>query len=310
MKKPRVISAIILITATALFASGCNLFRLERRNPEITAKADETAQITAFPVTIGGTEITASPTSVVSLSPAITEIIAELGFGGTIVGKSRYCDYPDLSAVVVGSALNPDIAAISTLKPELVLSLSPIAEKDIKTLSKGGTKAISLSPPTDLDGLKQLYTKLSAVFNGSVSAAGKAELAFAPITDFSAKTSDIQKLSYAYITKEGLFAGADSAESGFLALIGENAISDKGYAVSAKLAKEPQFLIADKSVSVDELGGNAAVSALEAYKSNRIIFIDTARLERPTARLAALYEQILADAQTVGESNNNFSETE
>src|SRR6266446_2487189 len=60
---------------------------------------------------------------IVSLSPAITELLYALGAGDRVVGRTTWCDYPpDVRAVVsVGDGLNPNLEAIVARRPDLVV---------------------------------------------------------------------------------------------------------------------------------------------------------------------------------------------
>lgn len=60
---------------------------------------------------------------VVSLMPAATELVFALGAGGSLVGRTRWCDFPAAAAQVpsVGDGLAPNVEAILGTKPDLVL---------------------------------------------------------------------------------------------------------------------------------------------------------------------------------------------
>lgn len=63
------------------------------------------------------------PRRVVSLSPALTEILFALDLGERVVGVTRYCDYPAEATTrpQVGGYLDPSYEAIVALRPDLVL---------------------------------------------------------------------------------------------------------------------------------------------------------------------------------------------
>jgi len=77
----------------------------------------------------------ALPKRIVSLSPAITEILYELGLGDKVVGVTDYCVYPEdvNDKFRVGGYLNTNYEAIIFLKPDLVISPSEYDE-EIKKL--------------------------------------------------------------------------------------------------------------------------------------------------------------------------------
>ncbi|MCA8915777.1 MAG: ABC transporter substrate-binding protein [Planctomycetes bacterium] len=63
-------------------------------------------------------------TTVVSLSPPITETLFEIGAGGLVIGRSDYCQFPPQVADLppCGTALSPNGEAIVRLSPGLIIA--------------------------------------------------------------------------------------------------------------------------------------------------------------------------------------------
>src|SRR5690349_6925348 len=63
------------------------------------------------------------PARIVSLSPAVTELLFALGAGDRLVGRTTWCDYPPAARQVpsVGDGLNPNIEAVAARHPDLVV---------------------------------------------------------------------------------------------------------------------------------------------------------------------------------------------
>jgi iron complex transport system substrate-binding protein len=61
---------------------------------------------------------------VVSLVPAATELLFALGAGSTVVGRTRWCDYPAAAAEVasVGDGIAPNVEAVVARSPDLVVA--------------------------------------------------------------------------------------------------------------------------------------------------------------------------------------------
>lgn len=61
---------------------------------------------------------------VVSMAPAITEIVFALGKGNTLVGVTKFCDYPPLAKKIakVGGFLDVNMEALLALAPEIVIA--------------------------------------------------------------------------------------------------------------------------------------------------------------------------------------------
>jgi iron complex transport system substrate-binding protein len=60
---------------------------------------------------------------IVSLSPAMTELVFALGAGDRLVGRTTWCDYPPAARAIpsVGDGLNPNIEAVAARQPDLVV---------------------------------------------------------------------------------------------------------------------------------------------------------------------------------------------
>ncbi len=60
---------------------------------------------------------------VVSLAPAITELLFDIGAGDRLVGRTAWCTDPleALDVANVGDGLNPNVEAIAALSPDLVI---------------------------------------------------------------------------------------------------------------------------------------------------------------------------------------------
>ena len=68
--------------------------------------------------------VPAMPQRVVSLSPAVTEIMFALGADDILVGRTDFCEYPDEASQIpsIGGISNLNIEKILSLKPDLVIS--------------------------------------------------------------------------------------------------------------------------------------------------------------------------------------------
>jgi iron complex transport system substrate-binding protein len=69
------------------------------------------------------TRLAAPVRRVVSLNPAITELIFSLGAGHQLVGRTDECDYPEAARKVpsVGAWIPPNVEAVAARAPDLVL---------------------------------------------------------------------------------------------------------------------------------------------------------------------------------------------
>src|SRR5213596_606667 len=89
-------------------------------------------------------ELHAPARRIVSLSPAVTELLFALGAGDRVVGRTTWCDFPPAARAVpsVGDGLNPNIEAVSARRPDLVvLYRSALNETAAQQLARLGIAA-------------------------------------------------------------------------------------------------------------------------------------------------------------------------
>lgn len=69
-------------------------------------------------------EVQRGPRRIISLAPSITEILCALGLADRLVGRTPYCQYPPAiqSVEAVGALMDPNLARIKALEPDLVLT--------------------------------------------------------------------------------------------------------------------------------------------------------------------------------------------
>lgn len=285
---------IPLLAAFCLIFTACNKPEEESSSlpTEIIVSSGsdvQTEEAQPFPVEICGTEIKTAAKTAVSLSPAVTEILAEVGFSNRLLAKSDYCDFPELDIKTVGSSENPDIEAITELKPDVVFTLSALSERDVYTLSEAGCAVIMLDPPNTIEEYSALYSDIASAFGGReaaetfvVAAAGKLEKA----------AEGIQLESFIYVTDKLTAAGSNTFDSAVLSLCGENLCTGEGYMPLDVLGDiSPKYIIAADSLSYSDISDDETLSD---YVDNgaEILFVSSFAFERPTARTADVFTQI------------------
>ncbi len=118
-----------------------------------------------------GLTLFAEPQRIVSTVPGLTEILFELGLGDRTVGVSEYCRFPAaaLSKPKVGSFLQPNLEAITALRPDLVLIIkNPVRLK--QRLEAIGLKVEELDLET-LPGILAAIDRLGLETNRKARAA-------------------------------------------------------------------------------------------------------------------------------------------
>lgn len=289
MKKISVFMLSLIIAVSSLLC-GCNNENQQQEEDNTTATTAEISEPLPYPFLLNDVEIAAKPEKVVCLSPAIAEIICEMGYRDTIIGRSSYCDYPDgiSSAKDVGSTANPDIKAITELKPDLVISSTSIASKDIFEMEQQGIKTVIIPSPTTLEGFSSIYTSIGLIYEGMFTGTETGEQYFSEISKILGNTDNFNIGKYVYITENYSVAGGNTFESAVLSCFGTNLAKEaEGYSFDSEtlLENQPDILLVNSKYTKAILEENEIFSELEAFQNNRIIYIDNIYFERPTARI-------------------------
>lgn len=105
----------------------------------LSAFAILSAACFAAPAACGG-----APLRIVSLSPAVTELVFQLGQGRFLVGRSEVCNYPEAAGAVpaVGRYADPALERVVKLRPTLVLTNDLRSPRAGEVLKKLGVKLI------------------------------------------------------------------------------------------------------------------------------------------------------------------------
>ena len=295
MKKIFVFMLCLAIAASTML---CSCEKDNEQEDEITTiTSSEPDEPMPYPFMLNDVEIAARPEKVVCLSPAITEIICEMGYQDTIIGRSSYCDFPGeiISVTDVGSTANPDIKAIIELKPDLVISSTAIASKDIFEMEQQGIKTVIIPSPTALDGFSSIYTSIGLIYEGMFTGVETGEQYYSEINKVLGNTDNFSFGKFVYITENYSVAGGNTIESAILSCFGTNLAKDAegyGFDAEALLENQPDILLVNSKYSKEMLEEHEVFSELNAFQENRIIYIDNFFFERPTARIMEAITQL------------------
>lgn len=275
--------------------SGCSK---EDTPDEISVTSGESAPLSPFPAKSCGVTLQKAPEKIVSLSPAVTEIICELGYKDKLIAISDYCDYPEgLTAKKVGSTENPNLDEIIKLKPDAVFTLSALSEREAYTLNQAGIAVLSAEPPKSMEGYSVLYKEIAAAFYGKEKLSGEKETERAVQTGADARSAiekaagSVKLESFVYVTEKLTVAGTDTFESAVLSLSGENVCKESGYVLADKAASAPKYIIADDSLSQTDISANDTLNGF-IQGGAEVRFVNASAFERPTARTQNVFKEL------------------
>lgn len=99
-----------------------------------------------------------APRKLISLAPAITEILFAIGADEQLVGVTEYCDYPAEAQKLpqVGDFANPNFEVIVDSEPEVIFVAAGIQEDLIERFTQLGIKVIAL----DAENVEQVLENI------------------------------------------------------------------------------------------------------------------------------------------------------
>lgn len=269
--------------------------------PAMVTTSVEENEPSPYPVTINDSVIEKSPERVVCLSPYLTEIIYEMGYGETLVGRGSYCDYPEsvLTVTDVGKPTKPDLSVIIELKPDILLTASSIPTKDIYRLEEAGITTVCIANPDSVEKLNKVYCAVGLLYEGLFDGEAAGNKAFLGI---STSLDDVKKADerFVYITEGLCVAGGDTLESSVLSYFGTNAAEEgTGYSFNMEFLSDlqPEHIYANNIYSLEDFLANEVLSGLTAVQNGNVTFIDNTYFERPSGRIIELIETLKSSAE-------------
>ncbi len=289
MKFP-IIAAVLAAMLLSLTACGAPI-----EPPAVVSEnveADLPPEKSPFPVSFDGETFEHAPAAVVSLSPAVSEMICDLGAAGSLVAASDYCDFPPVSELPkAGSPANPDVEAILSIGADLLITQSPIASTDALKLRQCGVRVLSLDEPTSFAGLCENYIKLAMLFYGGTDSSGTAEAVLsgidAAMTEAKALGINTTFVVVEAETPDGLMLSpGGTLASDIFSVFGTN-LREESPDFTA--TEEELFELAPETVFYASGLDHDEIEAV--FPHSALVEVDFERFERPTVRLAEVIRE-------------------
>jgi iron complex transport system substrate-binding protein len=241
-----------------------------------------------------GEEKKAAPGGVVSLSPALTELVCHLGQGDRLIARSTACDWPESvkSLPAAGNFAEPELERILAMKPALVVSNEFVNPKDADALRQAGI-AVELHPCDGFDDYREWVARMGRLLDCPREAEAELKRADARIAEFEAalEASSGKPLRALYVIWDSplLTAGADSLPDAVGRLAGlENIVkTEKGYpsiSLEFVLKEDPDVII--WFAHGKDWKSNPSWSGIRAIRQGHVLIPrDDSALLRPGPRI-------------------------
>jgi len=245
------------------------------------------------------------PSRIISLIPAVTEMLFAVGAGSQVVGVSSFDHYPAAVEKLprVGALLDPDLEAILALRPDLVVIYS--SQADLQRQLERAKVPIFVYSHAGLPDVTQTMRQLGARVGRSEAAERAAQDVEAALSEIRRRTAGLPRprVLLVFGRESGALRGIyASGGIGFLhnmleAAGGSNVFADvQRQSVQATteliLARRPDVILELSGAPVSEQNVRAqradwnVLGSIPAVRSNRVYLIADERTVVPGPRVA------------------------
>ena len=235
--------------------------------------------------------VPSDPQRVVSLSPAVTEIVFALGRGDLLVGRTDFCHYPPEAEQIesVGGISNLNVEKILALAPDLVISGSMIPQKSAEHLASLGVPLVCVIEKNRFDGLYDNIAKIGGLVGrghtaDSLVAALRSEMDADQSAQAATAVADRPTVYYVvgYGAGGNFTAGGDTFINDLIAIAGGRNIAAGvqgwSYSLEALMDQNPDYIIIRREDSA-VFCNTAPYSRLDAVRQGRVVAIESATID-------------------------------
>ena len=251
------------------------------------------------------------PDRIISLSPTATEMLFAIGAGGNVVAVDSHANFPKDAPLTNLSALEPNLEAIASYKPDLVIIAFEIGNLKVDLNAVGIEVLMLPATPTVEDALKQileigditgneenaekLVVKIrSQIKTISLQREGKPKFSVYHELDenyYSPSTWSFLGNIYDILGFKNIADEADTAKTGYPKLSAEYImVSNPDIIVTSGLKNDNQLKFASR----------AGWNAIKAVQNEAIISVEPDIAGRWGPRLIDFCEQIIHKLRVIG----------
>jgi ABC-type Fe3+-hydroxamate transport system substrate-binding protein len=239
---------------------------------------------------------------IVSLSPASTELLFSIGAGGSVVGRTRWCDYPAEAAAVpsVGDGIQPSVEAVVARQPDLVvLYKSAQNESARQQLTRLGiaTVVLALDRLEEFEHAARLLGTLSGHRSDADTMVAGLNRRLAEVT-VSATASAPSVLILVWdqppmTIGAGSFLSDIVSRAGARNLFADLAASAGVISVESVVARKPDLILVT-SDNEPAFAGRPEWQTVPAVRNRRFVRVHSSAFNRPSPRMPAAIAELTA----------------
>ena len=255
--------------------------------------------------------IKAEPERIISLAPAITEIIYELGLEDKLVAVSSVCDYPEeaLAKTEVGRIDEPNLEKIISLEPDLVIAESVSRIRSLERLTELGIKNIGFKPDSINDTINMIedIAYLSAAESAGQKITAAMEKEYLRLQKLVAKkleNNERKRVFYEiwsdplYTAGKGTFIDSLIQAAGGYNIGREAQGSWPTYNLESLIAADPEVYISSQHsnpqrLTLEDLRQKKVLREISAFKNDRVYLVNQDLVNRPSPRIIEGYKELI-----------------
>ncbi len=240
--------------------------------------------------------VPAAPQRVVSLSPAVTEIMFALGAGDLLVGRTDFCVYPDAAGDIpsIGGISNLNVERILSMQPDLIISGSMVGKKFTDQFDQMGTPMVCVIEKPKFEALYdniKAIGKLVGKEHEADSLIENLKLKMESLLAHGDSSQNTQLPSVYYVVGFGaggnFTAGGNTFINDIIRMAGGRNIAEDiegwSYSLEALVKEDPNFIIVRREDSA-AFCGMKPYNRLSAVKNGHVIGIVSGTLDLQVPR--------------------------
>lgn len=273
---------------------------------------------TGFPVTVavtnGPVEIVARPQAIVSLSPTATEMLFAVGAGSQVVAVDEFSYHPAEAPVTDLSGYTPNLEAIISYSPDLVV-VSDDIDGIVAALQSVGVPVVQLAAASAFSDVVDQIETVGRI-TGHVEAAEqlaadlerRVEQVVASVADLGTFTTYYHELDPSfYSITSSTFIGEMYSLLGLASIADAADVDGFGYPqLQAEyiLEANPDLIVIDDCCgeSTETVGSRPGWEVLDAVRAGRVIVVEADEASRWGPRVVGFLESIAAAMARFGEA--------
>lgn len=250
----------------------------------------------------------AHPARIVSLTPALTEILFAVGAGDRVVGVTDYCDFPPEAKTrpKVGGYVNPSIEAVVALKPDLVVVSPGPGNRDAALAMRRAGLRVEVVQAETLDESLEAIASVAGLTGHTAEGTALVQRIRSRLDAVSRRVAALPRVATLFCLQVDpiIAAGKDTLPSQLLEIAGgRNVVTETRYprlGLESVVADKPELILQSR-MDAPAPGDQGAESAfwgrwpqIPAVAKKRVVVLSGGLALRPGPRVADAAEELAA----------------